>query len=61
MSDNRDYTTKALLALSCVEELAYKKKAALLEHAGDPVELGKDKAAVKKALGGRRSRRAVLR
>lgn len=51
MTDNRDYTTKVLLALSCVEELAYKKKASLLEIVGDPSAVEKDRTAVGRALG----------
>lgn len=49
--DNRDFTTKALLALQCVDELSYKKKTDLLNLVGDPSELISEKSAVKRVLG----------
>lgn len=49
--DSKDLTTKVLLALSCVEELAYKKKSDLLSLVGDPSELPGKKDAVKRTLG----------
>lgn len=47
----KDLTTKTLIALQYVEELAYKKKAALLEAVGDPSVLGVNKDIVRKAFG----------
>lgn len=49
--DLKDLTTKALLALQYVDELGYKKKAALLSAVGDPSELFGKKELVRKALG----------
>ncbi|MCM1306261.1 MAG: DNA-processing protein DprA [Bacteroides sp.] len=50
--DNIDSTTKILLALAYVEELAYKKKFALLKAVDDiPSEILKDRKAVSGILG----------
>lgn len=53
--DRFDDTTKTLVALQWVEELANKKKAALLEQFDEPCELkeGFARGIVEKALGDR--------
>lgn len=50
--DLTDQTTKTLLALQCVEELSYKKKATLIAEAkGDPCELAGKRDTVINVLG----------
>ncbi len=49
--DNKELTAKVLLALQCVEELAYKKKADLLAAVGDPSALPANRDTVRRVLG----------
>lgn len=49
--DFKDLTTKALLALQYVDELGYKKKAALLDAVGEPSMLPENKPLMQKILG----------